>query len=71
MGTFTFSWKKYLTTLQIHPFRALSGVIFDTEQDEDKSDFIFSSMIWGLMTELQIPLHFIFPVLSMHMLLPF
>ena len=25
----------------IHPFRALSGVVFGTEQDEDKSNFIF------------------------------
>ena len=52
----------------IHPALAFSGVIVVTEQDEDKSNFIFLIDL-GFMDKLQITLHCLFPDLSMHMLL--
>ena len=52
----------------INLFFALSGVIVYTNQDEDNTNIIFFQEL-GFMTEIQILLHYLFPDLSMHMLL--
>ena len=53
----------------INPCRQFSGVIFDTKQDEDKSNFLFFYEL-EFLAELQIHLLCIFPDLYIHILLP-
>ena len=67
---YLFSLGVVTVLMLIHTFQFLPNLIVDTDQDEDKSNLFFFSDL-GFLAELQIPLHCIFPDLSMHMILPF